>query len=65
MSGNAAFTPTDKTAADNPIPSKIVEIAYPEIVLKLQALFREFTDFAYENGYIIVDTKFEVFLNSK
>jgi phosphoribosylaminoimidazole-succinocarboxamide synthase len=63
--GNGVFTPTDKTTADNPIPSKIVEIAYPEIVAKLQVLFREFTDFAYENGYIIVDTKFEVFLNSK
>lgn len=63
--GNAAFTPTDKTKDDNPIPSRIVREAYPEIVEKLQTLFREFTEFAYHAGYVIVDTKFEVFMNAK
>ena len=63
--GNAKFTPTDKTKHDNPIKSEIVRNAYPEIVEKLTALFQEFTAFAYERGYVIVDTKFEVFQNSK
>ena len=63
--GNAKFTPTDKTKHDNPIKSEIVRNAYPEIVEKLTELFREFTAFTYERGYVIVDTKFEVFQNSK
>ncbi len=61
----ALFTPTDKTEKDNPIPSHIVMKKYPELVIKLQELFREFTQFANERGYVIIDTKFEVFVNSK
>lgn len=41
-----------------------MEEQHPEVVQKLKELFREFTDFAYERGYVIVDTKFEVFINS-
>lgn len=63
--GNAHFTPTDKTKEDNPIPSHIVQNAYPEIVQSLQILFKQFTDFAYVRGYVLVDTKFEIFLNSE
>ncbi len=63
--GNAHFTPTDKTKDDNPIPSHIVQTAYPEIVQSLQILFKQFTDFAYVRGYVLVDTKFEVFINSE
>lgn len=63
--GIATFTPTDKTKKDNPIPSHIVEKARPEIVTKLGQLFKEFTEFAYEKGYVLVDTKFEVFMNSQ
>ncbi|EKD44392.1 MAG: phosphoribosylaminoimidazole-succinocarboxamide synthase, partial [uncultured bacterium (gcode 4)] len=40
VDGNAVFTPTDKTKDDNPIPARIVREAYPEIVNKLQTLFR-------------------------
>ncbi len=63
--GLAKFTPTDKTKDDNPIKSKIVQEAHPWLISKLQELFREFTAFAYTRGYVIVDTKFEVFINSK
>lgn len=63
--GNAHFTPTDKTKDDNPIPSHIVEDAYPEIVKALQNLFQKFTEFADFHGYVLIDTKFEVFINSR
>lgn len=59
------FTPTTKDKSDTPIPSEIVRSQHPEIIRKLQELFREFTEFAYEKGYVIVDTKFEVFINSQ
>lgn len=66
----ARFTPTDKTKDDNPLNSQTVEeslqaIGYGDIVPKLQQLFAEFTEFCYKRGYVLVDTKFEVFKNSK
>lgn len=45
--------------------SELVRSQYPDIIRKLQELFKEFTDFMYEKGYVVVDTKFEVFINSK
>lgn len=65
----AIFTPTDKTKNDNPINSDYVrerlEIAgYGDIVPKLQKLFAEFTQFALDRGYVVVDTKFEVFIDA-
>lgn len=70
VDGLARFTPTDKTKSDNPIPAHIVEkglkdAGYEDIIPKLQALFAEFTAFALERGYVVIDTKFEVFINSK
>jgi phosphoribosylaminoimidazole-succinocarboxamide synthase len=69
IDGKARFTPTDKTKNDNPIPSHIVEnwlseAGYGDIVPKLQQLFADFTAFAYERGYVVVDTKFEVFVDA-
>lgn len=68
--GKAIFTPTDKTKDDNPIPTYIVEQGlesawYADIVPKLQQLFAEFTAFAYQRWYVVVDTKFEVFINAQ
>ena len=70
LDGLSRFTPTDKTKNDNPIETSIVEkwlqdAGYGDIVPKLQQLFAEFTAFAYQHGYVVVDTKFEVFINSK
>lgn len=65
VDGFAKFTPTDKTKNDNPIKSEYVLSIYPRLIAKLQELFREFTQFANERGYVIIDTKFEVFVNSK
>ena len=69
INGKAVFTPTDKTKDDNPLNSQMVEdslkaIGYGDIVPRLQQLFAEFSKFCYERGYILVDTKFEVFKNS-
>ena len=61
----ALFTPTTKDKNDTPIKSEVVRKQCPEIIESLQKLFKEFTDFCYERGYVIVDTKFEVFINSR
>lgn len=63
--GNAAFTPTSKTKTDDPISPSLVRETYPEIVSALGALFREFSEFMYERGYVVVDGKFEVFRDSQ
>lgn len=59
------FTPTTKSKSDDPIPPYIVEMIYPDIVRKLRNLFVAFTREAYKKGLVIVDTKFEVFIDSK
>ena len=59
------FTPTTKEKSDIPIRANIVEEAFPEIVNKLKKLFQDFTAYAYDRGYVLVDTKFEIFINSK
>ncbi len=38
---------------------------FPEIVSSLEKLFKDFTKYAYDNGIVVVDTKFEIFVNSK
>jgi len=58
------FTPTTKGIKDEPLNSKKVREVFPEIILSLEKLFKEFTKFTQENGIIIVDTKFEAFINS-
>jgi phosphoribosylaminoimidazole-succinocarboxamide synthase len=60
----ALFTPTTKGASDDPIVSQLVRDKYPEIISTLEELFKEFTQHCYELGIIIVDTKFEVFIDS-
>ena len=40
-------------------------LLFPEIISSLEKLFKDFTAFAYERGIIVVDTKFEIFVNSK
>ncbi|RXJ54465.1 phosphoribosylaminoimidazolesuccinocarboxamide synthase [Candidatus Marinarcus aquaticus] len=59
------FTPTTKGIKDEPLNSATVREKFPEIVTSLEKLFKEFTQFALDNGIIIVDTKFEIFVNSK
>ena len=59
------FTPTTKGVKDIPLNSQKVREIFPEIISSLEKLFKEFTEFAQENGIVVVDTKLEVFVNSK
>ena len=59
------FTPTTKGIKDEPLNSDVVRKAFPEIVTGLENLFKDFTKFAQDRGIIVVDTKFEIFVNSK
>lgn len=59
------FTPTTKGIKDEPLNSQKVRELFPQIVSSLEKLFKDFTAFAYERGIIVVDTKFEIFVNSK
>jgi phosphoribosylaminoimidazole-succinocarboxamide synthase len=59
------FTPTTKGIKDEPLNSAKVRETFPEIITSLEKLFKDFTQFAEDNGIVIVDTKFEVFINSK
>lgn len=58
------FTPTTKGIKDEPLNSAKVRETFPEIVTSLEKLFKDFTKFAQERGIIVVDTKFEIFVNS-
>ena len=62
---SAIFTPTTKGIKDEPLKANSVKEKFPEIISSLEKLFKEFTEFAQENGIIVVDTKLEVFVNSK
>lgn len=57
------FTPTTKGIKDIPLNSKKVREVFPEIIEKLEKLFLEFTKFASDRGIVVVDTKFEVFVD--
>lgn len=59
------FTPTTKGVKDIPLNSEIVKEKFPEIISSLEKLFKDFTVFAQNNGIVVVDTKFEIFVNSK
>ncbi len=59
------FTPTTKGIKDEPLNSAKVRETFPEIVTSLEKLFKDFTTFAQDRGIIVVDTKFEIFVNSK
>jgi phosphoribosylaminoimidazole-succinocarboxamide synthase len=61
----AIFTPTTKGIKDEPLKASKVKEIFPEIIAALENLFKEFTAFAEKNGIIVVDTKFEIFINSK
>ncbi len=58
------FTPTTKGIKDVPLNSAKVREIFPEIISSLEKLFKDFTKFAEDNGIVIVDTKFEAFVNA-
>jgi phosphoribosylaminoimidazole-succinocarboxamide synthase len=58
------FTPTTKGVKDIPLNTAKVREVFPEIISSLEKLFKDFTQFAENNGIIIVDTKFEAFVDS-
>jgi phosphoribosylaminoimidazole-succinocarboxamide synthase len=59
------FTPTTKGVKDIPLNSEVVREKFPEIISSLEKLFKDFTEYAQENGIVVVDTKLEVFVNAK
>jgi len=59
------FTPTTKGIKDVPLKSEFVKTAYPDIVQNLNDLFVQFTKYAFKKGIVVIDTKKEVFINSK
>jgi phosphoribosylaminoimidazole-succinocarboxamide synthase len=58
------FTPTTKGTKDEPLNSNYVRKQFPDIINKLEKLFISFSKYSLENGIVVVDTKFEVFINS-
>lgn len=59
------FTPTTKGIKDVPLNSQKVREQFPEIISSMEKLFKEFSQYALDNGIVVVDTKFEIFINSK
>lgn len=59
------FTPTTKGIKDEPLNSAKVREIFPEIISSMEKLFKDFTKFAEDNGIIVVDTKFEIFINAQ
>ncbi|MCK5294801.1 MAG: phosphoribosylaminoimidazolesuccinocarboxamide synthase [Arcobacteraceae bacterium] len=58
------FTPTTKGIKDEPLNSIEVREKFPKIITTLEALFMDFSKFALEQGIVVVDTKFEVFVDA-
>ncbi|KAB7886002.1 MAG: phosphoribosylaminoimidazolesuccinocarboxamide synthase [Arcobacter sp.] len=58
------FTPTTKGIKDEPLNSALVREKFPEIISSMEKLFKDFTAFAEENGIVVVDTKFEIFIDA-
>jgi len=58
------FTPTTKGIKDIPLNTAKVREVFPEIISSLENLFKDFTQFAEDNGIVIVDTKFEAFVDA-
>lgn len=57
------FTPTTKGEKDTPLNASKVREKLPQIIDSLEKLFINFSSFALEKGIVIVDTKFEVFID--
>lgn len=58
------FTPTTKGIKDEPLNTALVRETFPEIISTMEKLFASFTKFAYLNGIVVVDTKFEIFIDA-
>ena len=58
------FTPTTKGIKDEPLNSSKVREVFPEIISTMEKLFKDFTQYAEENGIVVVDTKFEIFIDA-
>jgi len=59
----AIFTPTTKGIKDEPLNTSKVREVFPEIISSLEKLFKDFTAYAQDNGIVVVDTKFEIFMS--
>jgi len=58
------FTPTTKGIKDEPLNASKVRELFPEIITSLEKLFKDFTAYAQNNGIVVVDTKFEIFMSA-
>ena len=65
MPDGKKFTPTTKGVKDEPLNSDKVRNIFPKIISKLEELFDAYTKHCEERGIIMIDTKFEVFIDSK
>lgn len=59
------FTPTTKCNDDLPLPHHVVTEAYRDLIMNYLELFIAFSEYAYNQGLVVVDTKFEAFVNSE
>lgn len=60
---SAIFTPTTKGIKDEPLKTSSVREKFPEIISSLEKLFNDFTAFAKTREIVVVDTKFEIFVD--
>jgi len=58
------FTPTTKGIKDEPLNHVAVREKFPEIIASMEKLFKDFSQYAHQNGIVVVDTKFEIFVDS-
>lgn len=58
------FTPTDKSATDDPVNSRAIEVLCPQVVTLARKVYRRGYDFALARGIEIIDFKAEVGIDS-
>lgn len=58
------FTPTTKGVKDVPLKHTTVREKFPQIISSMENLFKDFSKYALDNGIVVVDTKFEIFVDS-
>ncbi len=58
------FTPTTKGETDEPLYASKVELKIPKITKAMENLFIDFCKYSESKGITVIDTKFEVFLNT-
>lgn len=58
------FTPTDKSATDDPVNSRAIEVMCPQVVALARKVDRRGYEFALSKGFNVIDSKAEVGVDS-